>query len=482
MLRALLVTLALTGTLLQGALDDTQNVWFFALEQDTNLVIAYNVEGARVPLVQGGALTARGRWRIDNQSLLVQFEAAPDDFPIYLLHPDGATLLPYTFTEAMQVVAYHEPYAVMMPVAPSIGVKPSVLLNLEAATATLLSAETAPPIEAFPCCRFAPDGTLLRYISRTTPDADQPRSGEYQLRERNLETGEERLILTTPREDEDTGEQISTWQPDVDGDRWIASVSAPAPEGADRARIPRSWLVPLDGDVEILTDPDDDTPPVYRFWDDNILVINPFCEADCIMQVLDSEREVRLSFPATADTTLARPHYLGSDYMIATAGQEHLRLSEAAAPEVIGYFSPRYMAGEFASPDGRWLAMVDAVDEPQAVLIYDAVEDTVVLTHEITGFPVVTFRGHWLILMDNAGRTNTWDIVDLNAGDVARFTSEANILAEVLSLEQIIVSHVYDDDGAGLLLHSIDDEKSVSLVAGRYQPLSGPDIADAVLR
>ena len=483
MLRALLAVLALTSTLLQGASNDTEDTWFFALEPATNLVIAYNVEGERVPLVQGGgSLAARGRWRIDDQTLLVQFEASPGDFPIYLLRPDGATLLPYTFTEAMQVVAYHEPYVVMMPVAPTTGVAPSVLLDLQAATAERLSAETAPTIEAFPCCRFASDGSTLHYISRSTPDPDQPRSGEYQLRERDLETGEERLILTTPRVDVDTSEQISMWQPDMDGDRWLASASAPAPEGSDRTRVPRSWLVTLDGNVEMLTDPDDDSPAVYRFWDDNILVMHPFCEADCVMEVLDNDDEVRLSVPVNADTILAHPHYLGGDYMVATVGQAHLRLSEDAAPEVLGYFSPTHMAGEFVSHDGRWLVMLDEVDEPEVILIYNAAADSVVLTHRITGFPLVTFRGRWLILMDNTGRTNTWNIVELNSGDVAQFTSEADILAEVLSLEQIIVSHRADDDEAGLRLHSIDDEVSTLLVTGQYLPLNGPDIAAAVQR
>jgi hypothetical protein len=168
--------------------------------------------------------------------------------------------------------------------------------------------------------------------------------------------------------------------------------------------------------------------------------------------------------------------------MVATAGQVHLRLSEDAEPEVLGYFSPTHMAGEFVSHDGRWLVMLDDVDEPEVIFIYDAAADSVVLTHRITGFPLVTFRGRWLILMDNTGRTNTWNIVDLNSGDVAQFTSEADILAEVLSLEQIIVSHRADDDEAGLRLHDIDEEESTLLVAGQYLPLNGPDIADAVQR
>ena len=481
MLRALALLFTLVLTLFQGASEAGEDSWYFAIEADTNLVIAYNAQGERVPLVQGdGNLSARGRWRVDDETLLVQFETAPDDFPMYLLHPDGATLLPYTFREVMQVVAYHEPYAVVMPVTPTVAVSPSILLDLEAATAELLSAETSPIVEAFPCCRFSSDGSVLRYLTRTNVE-DAPQSGDFHLQERNLESGEQRTIVTMPRNDQATGEQITMWQPNLEGDRWLVSASGPAPEGSERRRILLSWLITLDGMVEPLSD-QEDAPVIYRFWDDRIMAFDPFCEKDCALQVLNSDLEVQLTVTSAEDMTLVRPHYLDDGYLIATVGQEHLRLSENDAPEVIGYFSPRYMSGEFISHDGRWLAVLDDPDTPEEVRIYDAAEDTAVLTHEITGFPFVMFSGAWLILMDNEGRSLNWNIIDLKTGDTAEFSSEADSLAEVLSLDSVIVTHQSDDDEAGLQRYSIEDGESEMLIPGKYVPLSGPYIGDATLR
>ena len=486
MFRLWLATLFLAPFLLHSAYAQVDDQWFYAEDEDNNQIVAYNRDGEVVTVLElSDDTTRQGGWRIDTQTLLAIIEDATGEMSMVILSPDGAQPISFSFDYVPQVVAYHYPYAVLMPTEPTREATLAVLVNVEAATATPLGSDVAPIFEASPCCRFSEDGASLRYIAKIQLDENDVDAAIFEFRERDLATGEERDIYSVESVKADNGPQVSRWQPDLVGNRWLLLTS----ERNDGNILRTTWMITLDGSAELLDEArsDDEIVPIYGFWGDSMWITDVICQGGCTLDVYDEQGNEIISVQVQTEDFFRQIHYVGDGYVVAASDAAFLHMTPDAPPEIIGYRDPSVLSGVTLSPNSRLLALMDAENNGQHYFIYDNLSGEIIYSRPLEGvsFIVNTLQGDWLrtyitTRVDGEFR-DIYVIADPNTAEVVEVVFQRELVGQILSLDELIV---WERDGEAdtnrIYIHDVSTGEESLLLEGNYFLIDGTNIEDAV--
>lgn len=486
MFRLWLATLFLAPFLMHGAYAQVDDQWFYAEDADNNQIVAYNLEGDLASVMElNDDVTLRGGWRIDSRTLLMIAEDTSGDRSMFILSPDGAEPISYSFDYGIQVVAYHYPYAVFMPVDPTRTATPAILVNVESATATNLGGDVAPIFEASPCCRFSEHGTSLRYIAKIQLDENDVDAATFQLRERDLATGEERDIYSIYSVNADNGPQVSRWQPDTDGDRWLMLTS----ERHDESIVRTTWMIELDGSAERIGEAhsEDEIFLIYSFWGNMTWITDGICQGGCTLDVYDEQGNQVISVQARTENFVRQIYYVGDGYVVGESGAAFLRLTPDAPPEIIGYRDPTILDGVNRSPNGRLLALMDAEDDGQYYFIYDNLSGEAIYSRDLEGasFILNTLQGEWLktyitTRVDGEFR-DIYVIADPNTAEAVEVVFQRELVGQILSLDELIVwERDREADTNRIYIYNIRAGEESLLLEGNYFPFDGTNLEVAV--
>lgn len=343
--------------------------YYFAQHRDTGVVVAYTIDGDVREVPSSDILSRHSQaFRVDAQTLLV---VDLDQNMLAHLTPDG--LVPILELEQELIgAAYHYPYLALVPFIPSSQPVPVLLVNVEAGVATYL--DRTVPNQGFFCCRISADGTALRYMSLVV-DSNNNDIGYYELRERDLASGVERVVYSLTN---DHSQNSVLFLPDTDGSWWLQR------EVQQQGQIHVESSVTMTGEVDVFNRfaPGEDQARISRMWDDYLVMSDPSCDSDCTL-------EIRLATGGAASTFLFdgspidfHPVYLNQGdsqqaeshlYGLNASSRplEFVRLSENRDPEIIGYIDSDNNVAPFRSPDGRWVTVTDSADAPISFALWD---------------------------------------------------------------------------------------------------------------
>jgi hypothetical protein len=377
--------------------------WYFATAWgDTNSALtAFTLDGeSRVLFAEGVSPRPDGSWRLGPQLALAVLRV--NDVPgLYQMTPDEARRLRPTFEAGNEEdwlptfpISAYPPY-VVMAVTPRPPASPALLVNLETGTFDLLTGHAdvlrAPPV-------FSADGRYLRYVSWDFEANSDWQTAPWTLWERELATGSERPVHTL------TNANLSLAH-DRYGEGWMNVSTDP-----DR-KIQTYTYSYLDGTQETLAEfnlSDQSSLAVYRLFDDHLLVFDPFCETACKMSFHPLAGGDLMQFVLPEQDFAFGPlRWIDATRLLA-AGQETIWLMNSdGTTQVLGYWSPMSVfvsRDAIASPDGRWVLVINDVEDPTHYSIVDTLTGTAVATGEMEVGAMVWYRDGGFLATNNQMR------------------------------------------------------------------------------
>lgn len=408
----------------QGVLGTGEGeTWYFVQDMETQTLTAFTLAGETQVVATGADFTASPRgYRVDAETMLV-FEEFEDDtmLPYLLTAEDG--LLSFDaplMTSDYIPIHYSEPYVVMI----------SFLFNMEGQTVYVLDLEnrrtiqlagTVSTVTVRQCCRITDDGRYLRYPAQVTPGEDEAQ----QIREVDLNDFSERVLYTSPQSDGFVG-----LLPGANGQYWL--------ERRDRTYTLLNINV-LNDEIAMETQPLPTTESSsVRFLEDQLLITDFGCEADCTMQVR--------ALAGGATRTLTAPEYgfaaalyLSETGLTVFADEQYFELREDGIVP-LGAYRPRSLAQPTqTTPDGRFLLMIDDPDEPLAFWLRDneTGENALTIPVDEEGRALLAMRtladGETINLFDLGGTARPAYLFDtvteeLTTINIADYTERARVL------------------------------------------------------
>jgi hypothetical protein len=473
-----LVALLLAVPPMVGAQTDT---WYYALTDEGTTLVTYTLQGESVELLTD-LPEPPTLWRIGQNRTIAQVETATGAFALYRLSSSGAVLIG-ELTEMYYVVNASGRYVIMIPVQRYLEPGPALLVDTETATMETLS--VMGDFNSGMCCRISPFETHLRYITQIPLDENNPRAARYELRERDLSTGEERVIYSA----ESNETRRIYFDNDWYGEGWIAITTE---HNGDT--VQRFEAITLDGVVETIYEQsveEGESPTEWRevqlFKDD--LVFSPIeCEADCTLEVYPAGADTPLVYPVTTDLGPVVSYFRGDGNVVLQTPDAFWLLRPDAPPEIIGYANAQHYA-PFPpySQDRRYLILANSEDAPTSFRIYDA--GTAQVIAEISGEdgePFIFATGiitHDFILFADYSSSNTaYTLYDTAAGEMHTFSAQPREqLTDFVSGTEVLVTRLGEETSSIYRLNITTGESELVLadaVARFAMPLMAVPFVD----
>lgn len=363
MLRSILSLLIVLAALAIGQpANADESYWYYAWDEATSILSAFTTAGEAQTV--GEIPKPDITFRLDDQRLLLSVKKPDDTFDLLLVTPTTIKPLVTDREGSYGPVAFHDPFLVMLPLQFYAAATPALLINLD--SGEIIEWTTASRAENRTCCTFTPDGNRLRYIARID-SADNPRVANFELRDHDLATGEETMFYTTAVDEQSS----AIFLPLFSNDRWLIYKSA----GAAQGRQLTYQLVDSSGAVEDLAEfnTTDDEVTFYRPFEGDLLSWQPTCESDCTITLSNPQTGEGQIFNHGDTTNIPVPIYrtAASLVIFEPTDERFLRLHPDSPPEILGYWSPQNLSPDRISPNGRWSIMIDSLDDPTALLIWD---------------------------------------------------------------------------------------------------------------
>ncbi len=354
------VLLSFLQALVSGVSAQTSNVsdWYLAWTMNGQLV-SFTPDGDVTPLIDRIFTPNFTAWRMDDGSVLAIITVAGNPG---LYHVTEQLAAPITFTDgdsnpihdtAWRIVGNRGDYVLVAPlVRVASGI--SYLVNLATNQAQILTKNLLTYSNNWP---FSSNGSYVRYLSRESSE-----SNTWTIREREIETGTERVISTVT----DTFPSVSN---DSYGENWIYLEH----KDATNSYI----LISQSGTTQVLAQVEDETP-FWEFFGDQITVYSPECQTNCSLEFRSSDENLSAKFvlpsPASSPSIYSQideNHLLLSNTKDATS----LWLADTEnEPLLLGTWNPGYVTTPFnqlLSSDHRWLFALNNSDNKPGYQVWD---------------------------------------------------------------------------------------------------------------
>lgn len=427
--------------------------WRYAVKIDEEQLVAYNLEGEVNVLLELEQFNPIVRIRFADNNALLGLRQADGTVVYYHLTPQSAEVV--EMDAARRRVIQTDRYAVLSG-DPQIERSPLVLYNAETRQAETLQGFATTILPPIRCCGFSADGQILRYLSFEAADSEQ-----WSVIERRLDTGEERVFYTPDVVfDEDLyWEYLVT---DSHGERWVWDYYD------NEAEQVNLILVHSDGSSEVRQNRVyDEAPAANNGFLGDFYVERPLaCETGCEMLVQAADGEgVNLQGLDHHFLNLIR---LNEDQFVGIGGETWL-LSTDAEPQFIGAaITSAVSVQNFLSPDKRWITLLDDVENPTTLCIWDTSTQTRVLEIPLeTGVEyqplVVRYSPYGQIISMNQENQRTHVGFEYATGNSITYPL---VESEYRDYNEILA------DGSVLFLHN-QLEPSMNLGIWRYDPVTG---------
>ena len=473
MMRWIILSLALLMLALSTSAQEQQDedYWYFALDQDNERFVAFNKAGTINDL--GDFSGIEGVFRVDHERILF-LSPTDDGYDLVMLTPTDMRTLTTGITESLVPIAFADPYLIMIPVRPTPFVLTALLINLDTGeTVELLTPSTS---ESRPCCVFSADGSTLYYIAAITDEPNLASDG-YEIRERDLQSGDERVVYEKER-----GDSTMTWLGVPQQDRWLLRLT----ERGEQTHVTYQF-VDLTGEIEAVGDytVGDEGITDYRVFQDQLIAWQIQCESDCTLRLTDLETDEEGVFLRGDSVDFPRPIYVDENAFV-TLGNDNtfVRLTTDNDPQILGTSDPRVMTGDFTSPDGRFAFM--SIEDPLSVLIWDnaANEPIYVVQPEENAFIGVTSANGYMIMRVFTPKELAVSL-NLETGVVTEWETpegERTSINTVISDTQALFFSGDESREMGIYLNDQGSGDFTLLVPGVSQLIEGIRIEDVIAR
>jgi hypothetical protein len=473
-----LVVLLLAAPRMAGAQTDT---WYYALRAERTTLVTYTLQGESVELLTDLAEPPT-LWRIGQNRTLAQVETASGAFALYRLSSSGAVLIG-ELTQMYYVVNASGRYVIMIPVQRTIG--PGAALLVDTETAAMETLSVIGDFNGGMCCRFSPFETHFRYVTQIPLDENNPRAARYELRERDLSTGEEQVIYSA---ESDETRRVS-FDNDWYGERWLAVITE-----LDGGTAQRFEAIAIDGAVETIYEQSVEAGESLTGWRElrifkDDLVFSPIeCEADCTLEVYPAGAETPMLYPVNPDLGPVVSYYRGDGHVVIQTPDAFWLLRPDTPPEIIGYANAQHFA-PFPpySQDRRYLILADSEDVPTSFRIYDASAAQVIA--EISredGEPFIFATGvithDFILFADYSSSNSAYTLYDTAAGETYTFSAQPReLVTDFVAGIEVLVTRLGEDTTSIHRLNIVTGESELVLedAEGRFaMPLMAVPFVD----
>ena len=462
-----------------GGQDNLDNTWFYAWNMvDLDEVVAFNLDGETRTLLNGVGRSGPA-YRIDDQTMLAQFEDDTEQVQLFLLTPDEAILIGSPADDTYIMEHYSAPWAVFYPQETSRRADVDVLL-VNTGTGDWDVLTVPERWIAVPCCAFSDDGTMMRWFQPL--NLGEGGGTIYNLLERNLATGADNLIYTAVS-DENPYRYMS-FIANNDGTQWIERRMDTT---AEDSRIPQYNLIGMDAEIQPLTYLQPGRGINYRFFEDMIIATDFACDDDCEIALL--------STPDASPVRYRLPNMQTFDVLARTATDDllvqqygsllHLRPDAAPLTLIPPDLFQNVNTISYASPDGAYAFTVqlDADEEAITLLgVYDVAADDVVFSLPLPEsdtrlFAMTNINGPWMFIsrLDSIGGTG---LFNWQTQESYTLSEQSTRFVESVDDSRVLVFSLDRQDNAssGIFLLDLGTSEESRLLSDAYQVINGVDL------
>ncbi len=428
-------------------IDVLPKTWYFAGNREAGSLMAYTPSDDMHLLIESGVVDVflSRAVRINPQTVLAHLTV--DEQPgLFLLTPDAAQRLPVTdevsslLEDEPLFTTVSEPYAVL-----TLGHNPfdaeALLVDTERGTVEQLTGSilSFPPTNL--SVRFSADKRFLRYMSQETPD-----DFVWQIRERDLATGEERILhaIEVPER-----QRFPNLAIDQFGEHWLLTK---IDTETDTVQV---LMLFNDSTLEILEEASLGQQHIWQMGDDYLAVSPLACETDCTLEVRPLDGEETITFPLPE--AIMRPILvtrLDDGRLIVAQRSQYWLLDNDGTTESLGFVRPQELLNWRREIPGSRQIFANADRDATHYLVWDMQQGTLILERSLDGGVAVIYRDEGLIVQH---------IFDDDA-DSYEFYPEAE--DTVIDIPQLRVFEILPD---GRLLHLVTPFGNEDSVPGIYQ-------------
>jgi hypothetical protein len=382
----LLSSLLLFAGTVQAQQDTESEAWFYAINETTQVLTAYTASGETNVILEGVVESGISQ-NIGNNEWIARLRTAEHD-GLFVLRPESATYLQPTpeaqseidlLAENVPQMSYYPiaaapPYVVILPVYQLVsGV--ALLADTETGVLDVLGARRVGADSRQ--IRFSQDGTRLRYVAEL-----EPQMSALALRERVLETGEERVIYEHSVEAGDLARITGT----IYGDHWLFILMK-----ADRTQ--QAMILSNNGSMITLDQASTDEERLYyTVLGDRIYVFTLPCVNNCRVREIDYQGNSITHFnaPAIGGSFILIGRYANT-LILNISGEERgvyflYSLTENDSPQLMGRADSENFTltpSAMQSPDGKYLlALTEQSSEVNGYRVWDLESGDILLEYE----------------------------------------------------------------------------------------------------
>lgn len=392
----LLLLLPFTTMIPVSAQDDAVEGDIFVAKANDGQLIVFSMDGNQANVIVDESMVGDWRgWRLSSQEILLYTVDA--SFQLALVNADGLQLI--ALEESLQsalgvprLVNTIAPYAVLTSANADSDYAPAVLVDLNDATADLLSMDYAKRTPF----RLSEDGAAIRYAIHGEEATDQ------YIIEQSLESGETTIMNITNA----NGRLI----PDQNGETWVEILPTPI--------SPNVTILGIDGESE---DVASGTQEAWYWVVDNYLITNTTtCEAgNCLFEFRSLLDDSTFSVAAPEGIGFFAVDVLDDGQFIVGDANDNAfwKIGVEREPVSLG-FSTRNVLGADAllrlTPNKSWF-VAESVAEPGdsslSVRIYNASRGTIVASVQSGGSIHDLVFGEEAILIETVTESVLYDVL-----------------------------------------------------------------------